>query len=205
MKSNSRLPIVLLSTILFFISCNAQTQTIPNKEAQIAGAMQAAPEDDRDGVTVMGYDTDGKLITLKEGTNKLICIADNPNQEGFNAACYHSDLEPFMARGRVLKAEGKSHGEVFNIREKEAKAGTLKMPATPTTLHVLSGPDGKYNADTKTVEKVTLRYVVYIPWATSESTGLPIRPVVPGGPWIMDPGTHRAHIMISPPKEMQNK
>lgn len=205
MQSKSLLQLGAFSAIMLFINCNAQSQEIPNKEEQIAGAMQAAPEDDREGVTVMGYDSDGNLVTLKEGTNNLICIADNPNQTGFNSACYHSDLEPFMARGRTLKAEGKNHGEVFNIREKEAKEGVLQMPENPTTLHVLSGTEGKYNPETKKIENVTLRYVVYIPWATSESTGLPVRPIVPGGPWIMDPGTHRAHIMISPPAEMQNK
>ncbi|MFT5773641.1 MAG: hypothetical protein ACI9ZX_003050 [Algoriphagus sp.] len=41
---------------------------------------------------------------------------------------------------------------------------------------------------------------MYIPWATSESTGLPLKAYGPGMPWIMDPGTHRAHIMISPPR-----
>ena len=45
------------------------------------------------------------------------------------------------------------------------------------------------------------RYVVYIPYATPETTGIPLVPLTPGGPWMMDPGTHRAHIMINPPKE----
>jgi len=46
-----------------------------------------------------------------------------------------------------------------------------------------------------------LRYVIYIPFATAESTGLPLAPSAPGMPWIMDPGTHRAHIMINPPQK----
>ena len=192
-----------LSLIILLFNCTGTAQEIPNKDAQIAGALQAAPEDSREGATVMGYNADGELVTLVEGTNNMICLADNPNQEGFNAACYHKDLEPFMERGRALKAEGKDRAEIFDIREKEAKEGKLKMPEKGSTLHVLSGPEGKYNPETGLVENVTLRYVVYMPWATSESTGLPIRPVVPGGPWIMDPGTHRAHIMISPPKELQ--
>jgi hypothetical protein len=178
-------------------------QDVPNKQDQIAAALQAAPEESRDNATVMGYDQSGALIVLKQGSNKLICLADNPNQEGFNAACYHVDMEPFMARGRALKAQGKDRGQVFEIREEEAKAGKLKMPDHPTTLHVLSGAEGTYNSATGKVDNATLRYVVYIPWATAESTGLPIRPLVPGGPWIMDPGTHRAHIMISPPKSLQ--
>ncbi len=44
----------------------------------------------------------------------------------------------------------------------------------------------------------SFRYVVYIPWATAANTGLPTKPEAPGMPWIMDPGTHRAHIMIDP-------
>ncbi len=185
--------IILLLTC---IGCDAQ---IPNIEAQLAMAVQAAPEDKREGATVYGYDANGELVLLKEGTNELICLADNPNSKGLNIACYHKDLEPFMARGRALKAEGKSSAEIFNIREEEAKSGKLNMPENPATLHVLSGPDGIYNAEAMRVENANYRYVVYIPFATSESTGLPIRPMVPGGPWIMDPGTHRAHIMISPP------
>jgi hypothetical protein len=43
-----------------------------------------------------------------------------------------------------------------------------------------------------------LRYVIYMPWATSESTGLPEILMASNHPWIMEPGTHRAHIMISP-------
>jgi hypothetical protein len=37
-----------------------------------------------------------------------------------------------------------------------------------------------------------------MPWATSESIGLPEAPIASNHPWIMNPGTHRAHIMISP-------
>ncbi len=195
--------IILPALLILFTLCTLVAQDIPNKEAQIASAVLAAPEEDRADATVKGYDQAGKFITLKKGTNKLICLADNPKQDGFNVACYHEDLEIFMARGRELKAQGKNRGEIFDMREEEAKAGKLKMPDHPSALHILSGADGKYNPQTGKAENVKLRYVVYIPWATSESTGLPIRPMVPGGPWIMDPGTHRAHIMISPPKELQ--
>ena len=194
---------VVATTLILFSFCSVFAQNIPSQEIQIASAILAAPDEDRQAATVKGYDQNGKLIVLKKGTNKLICLADNPNQEGFNAACYHEDLEIFMARGRELKAQGKDRGQIFQMREEEAKAGKLKMPDHPSALHILSGSDGKYNSATGKVENATLRYVVYIPWATAESTGLPIRPLVPGGPWIMDPGTHRAHIMISPPKELQ--
>lgn len=187
----------LLSLILF-ISLKVLAQT-PSAEDQIAAAVQAGPEEQRTDATVLGYNADGQLVELKKGSNELVCLADDPNKEGFNAACYHSSLSDFMARGRELKAEGKSRQEVSDIRETEAKAGTLKMPEKPATLHVLYGKEAFYNRETGLVENANLRYVVYIPWATQESSGLPLKPMVPGGPWLMFPGTHAAHIMITPP------
>lgn len=184
--------------LILFISVSCQAQII-DKEGQIAAAIQAAPDGSGAQAKVYGFDETGALVILKEGTNQMVCIADDPTKEGFSVACYHSSLEPFMARGRALKREGKNPGEIFEIREKEAKSGQLRMPEAPATLHVLSGPKGRYNSETQEVENANLRYVVYIPFATAESTGLPLKPAMAGGPWIMDPGTHRAHIMVTPP------
>ncbi len=177
---------------------NAQS---PLKADQIAAAIHAAPEEMREGASVMGYDASGTFVSLKSGTNDLICLADDPNRSGFSTACYHKDLDPFMARGRALRLEGKNPAEINKIREDEAKSGKMKMPDQPTTLHVLSGTDGKYNSETGEVEGANYRYVVYIPFATSKSTGLPTKPLEQGHPWIMFPGTYRAHIMITPPRD----
>lgn len=177
---------------------NTNYVPIDSDEALIATALMAAPAASRENCTVIGYNMEGAFVTLKEGSNEFICLADNPKQEGFNAACYHKDLEPFMARGRELKAEGKSAAEIFDIREAEAKAGTLDMGKPGSTLHIYYGPDASYDPATGKVAAAIYRYVVYMPFATAESTGLPERPIEPNHPWIMNPGTHRAHIMISP-------
>lgn len=171
---------------------------IDTDEALIATALMAAPEDKRTESTVIGYNMAGEFVTLKEGTNEFICLADNPTQEGFNAAAYHKELEPFMARGRALKAEGKSPKEIFDIREEEIKSGKLKMGSSGTTLHLYYGPTAKYDQETAMVEDAIYRYVVYMPFATGASTGLPEKPKQRNHPWLMDAGTHKAHIMISP-------
>jgi len=139
----------------------------------------------------------GEFVTLKEGDNEFIILADNPKKDGFNAACYHKDLEPFMARGRALRAEGKKGQEIFDIREKEMKEGKYDI-SNGSTLHIYYGDQAMYDPESSEVEGAHLRYVVYMPWATSESTGLPEKPMARNHPWIMNPGTHRAHIMISP-------
>jgi hypothetical protein len=182
-------------------TCASQNK-VPSPEVQIKSALLSAPADKRDNATVYGYSEKGEIITLKKGSNELICLADDPAQASFSAACYHKDLEPFMARGRELRKQGKSGRELFDTREAEVKAGKLKMPAHPTTLFVYSGKDENYDRNTGEVKDGYLRYVVYIPYATSESTGLPLKGG-PSVPWIMDPGTHGAHIMINPPRNSQ--
>lgn len=189
--------LLLLSTTL--IGSAFSQSKVPAKEIQIKTALLAAPADKRDSATVYGYSNDSRFILLKEGQNELICTADDPTQPGFSVACYHKDLHPFMQRGRDLRKEGKKQQEVFDIREKEAKSGALVMPKQPTTLVVVTAKDEDYNTSTGDVRNTYMRSVVYIPYATAESTGLPLKPEAPGMPWLMHPGTHGAHIMINPP------
>jgi hypothetical protein len=65
-------------------------------------------------------------------------------------------------------------------------------------------PKTVYNSETSKVMGAQLRYVIYMPWATSESTGLPEILMASNHPWIMEPGTHRAHIMISPQQKRES-
>jgi hypothetical protein len=186
--------------ILFLLAAiGGQAQDIPVKEIQIKTALLAAPAEQKDKVSVFGYSPKGEFIELRKGTNNMTCVADDPAQPGFSVSCYHKELEPFMARGRELKKEGKPHKERFDTREAEVKSGKLKMPAQPSTLFVYSADDAKYDRTTGDIQDGYLRYVIYIPYATAETTGLPLKPDAPGMPWIMDPGTHGAHIMINPP------
>lgn len=193
-----------MKTIIFSlaISCfafQAKAQTVISPEdIQIKTAVLAAPSDKQAAAKVYGYTSDGTFKILRNGTNDFVCIADDPTKNNINVSCYHADLEPFMERGRVLTKEGKSQKEIFDIREKEVKAKKLLMPKQPATLYSFSGTAENYNPKTGELKDGYMRYVVYIPYATSESTGLPLKPDMPGMPWIMDPGTHRAHIMINP-------
>ena len=169
-----------------------------SKEIQIKMAGLAAPEEDRANITVYGYDKEGKVVLLKEGSNNLVCIADDPGMNGISVSCYNKKLEPFMSRGRELKAEGKDMMERRAIRQKEVESGKLKMPDAPSMTYILTGKVANLNRETGELKDAKLRYVIYMPYATTEETGLPDRPHTPGMPWLMDPGTHRAHIMITP-------
>jgi hypothetical protein len=168
-----------------------------SKDAQVTQAVLAAPEERRAGATVLGFEN-GTLVTLRQGSNDLVCLADNPATPGFSVACYHRDLEPFMARGRELAAQGVADDKVRDqTRYDEIKAGTLKMSREPRMLYVMTG---KGIDASGAVEAAYTRWVVYVPFATGDMLGLATKPAGPGVPWLMDPGTGGAHIMISPPR-----
>ena len=186
-----------LLSLAFGFQGIAQEEFI-SEEIQIKMAGLAAPEEDRANITVYGYDKEGKVVLLKEGSNNLVCIADDPGMNGISVSCYNKKLEPFMSRGRELKAEGKDMMERRAIRQKEVESGKLKMPDAPSMTYILTGKEANLNRETGELKDAKLRYVIYMPYATTEETGLPDKPHTPGMPWLMDPGTHRAHIMITP-------
>lgn len=190
-----------LFILIVFSCCTFAQNAVPSNETQIKLALLSAPAEKRDSAAVYGYSANKALVLLRPGSNELICLADDPNQAGFSVACYHKDLEPFMKRGRELRKLGKTSKEIFDTREKEVKAGKLQMPKQPATLFVYSASKEDYNDMTGEVKKGYLRSVIYTPYATAQTTGLPLKPEAPGLPWMMDPGTHAAHIMINPPAD----
>ena len=168
---------------------------IPPAEQQVAAAGLALPAEMRDGAMVMGYKEAGKLVTLREGKNGMICLALYVLRPDFHVACYHQGLEPFMARGRALRAEGVKGEAVDSARFREIRAGTLKMPAQGT-LYTITTKKENYDAATNHVKDYRPLSVVYIPGATPESVGITAVPT-DKGPWLMFPGTLKAHIMMT--------
>lgn len=171
----------------------------PTPERQIAAAQSPLPEALQKGAKVLGYDEQGKLVTLREGTNEMICVADNPANPRFHVACYHKSLDPFMSRGRALRAQKMKEDMIDSTRAREVRQRKLAMPKVPAALWQYFAARDSVDPGTGTVKGAQYLYVVYTPYATYKTTGIAETPVA-GGPWIMFPGTPFAHLMISPQK-----
>ncbi len=165
-------------------------------EQQVASAVLPLPAEQRAGAAVLGYGADGRLARLREGSNHMICLADNPREARFHVACYHDSLEPYMARGRELRAQEVPAGAVDSVRGLDVAAGRIRMPPV-ASLYSLTGDSASYDPATNTVRGGRPLYVVYVPFATEASTGLSAQPRR-GAPWLMHPGTPGAHIMLAP-------
>src|SRR5215218_6353155 len=93
----------LAATILGAGTARAQGATPaapPLTPAQlIASAVLPLPPALREGATVLRLEGTGATSVLRRGAGAMICLTDSPTTIRFHVACYHRDLEPFMARG----------------------------------------------------------------------------------------------------------
>ncbi len=182
------------AALLALLATSARAQTIAPAADQITGAVLPLPKEMRDGAGVMGYKAAGKLELLRASKNGMLCLADDPAEEKFHASCYADTMEPFMARGRELRASGTTGAKVDTARFAEVKSGKLKMPTLPAALYQVFADD--FDAKSGTVKNGRQLFVVYVPYATPQSTGLSAAPSS-SSPWLMLPGTPKAHIMFS--------
>ena len=196
----SRIPSLLAAAALLCLGADGLGAQHPwsglPADVQIHLAVQAAPQEMRGDATVQGYDASGTLGVLREGSNELVCLAPNPASPQLEVSCHHKGLEPFIARGRELLAQGITGPERVATRLREFEEGTLPIPYGAVN-YILTGTG--FDAATGELTDPYLRWTIYTPGATPESTGITARPSQ-GGPWLMAPGTPGSHIMITPPR-----
>ncbi len=162
---------------------------------QIAAAVLPLPDSMRAGATVLGYRA-GKLVELRAGRNEMICLSDDPSGKGFQASCYHRALEPFMARGRSLRAEGITGRErVASARIAEVKSGKIVLPSAAVLSSVFAESDS-FDAVAGPAPGQRALDVIYLPYATQAATGIPEIPAT-DRPWLMFAGKPWAHVMVS--------
>ena len=188
---------LLLAPVPLLAQAAAARPAAPS-EQQIAGALIPLPAEFRATATVLGYNGKGEMVPLRAGSGEMICLADAPADTTFHTACYHKSMEPFMARGRALRAAGTTGSAVDSVRFSEVKSGKLVMPTRPAALWQVTGPHSAIDIAAQTyAAPARALYVVYMPGATAASTGIPAQ-AKQGLPWIMYPGTPKAHIMFVP-------
>jgi hypothetical protein len=153
-------------------------------DTHITEALLPLPDPLRNGAMVVLDATPGKRTVLRKGTNQLICRADTP-APGFEVYCHHKDMDAFFTRVEQLAVTVKSEAELRDVLGAEIKSGKLKMPIGGT-VYRLTG--------TSAHDALPIMGV-FLPNATSESTGLSTEPNN-YRPWLMWAGTPVAHVML---------
>ena len=170
--------------------CASGSLIAQSNEEIIALSVRPLPEDLRADATVFRYDpATGERIVLRQGTNHVECRPKD--EEGFTrcgptATASRNDLSS------KLRAQGLSDEDVTAALADAEKKGLINPRIYGAMNYRLyDEPD-----------RIQLLWIISLPNATPEQLGMPggaqrtnaINGM--GSPWLMDPGTPGAHLMI---------
>jgi hypothetical protein len=147
-------------------------------------ALLPLPSSLQDRATVVLDAEPGKRAVLREGSNGLMCRA-NTSSSSFSVYCYPRAMDAFWTRLEQLTLEGKSSSQIRDLLSADAASGKLKTLAGVTV----------YRMRGESAESSLPLTAVFLPYATSESTGL-LSERSYYRPWLMWAGTAFAHVMI---------
>lgn len=170
--------------------CTSGSLLAQSDEALIAQAIRPLPEDLRANATVYRYDpATGDRIVLRQGNNQVECRPKD--DEGFTR-CAPTANAPRSDMSAKLRAQGMSDEDV-NATLVTAEARGLINPRIFGALsyRLYDEPD-----------RIQLLWIISVPNATPEQLGMPTGTqrdnalAGRGTPWMMEPGTAGAHLMI---------
>ena len=149
----------------------------------IKSAMTAAPKKVASGATIMAADKDGKMRTLREGSNGFTCMPDNPATPGPDPMCM--DKAALEWAGAWMEKKTPPSGKVGFMYM--LAGGTDASNTDPYATK--PGPDKhwvKTGAHVMIVGAETAFYEMYPKLADPDTTA----------PYVMWPGTPYQHLMV---------
>jgi len=199
--------IVIYCSTFYSASATAQSAQVPSASQQIAAAVLPLPEVMREHATVLGYAPDLSLVTLRQGSNGMVCTASRPGDSEFDVRCYHESFMPVVRRMRDLHSQGVKGDEIYRTIDAELKAKKLAIPDHPTAGYRMLGPISAYQVTTNTVGKeIESWQSVHFPYKTAAEIGLPEEGQVSSTmPYVMASGTFWSHVMIEHENQLAQK
>ncbi|MGC2194762.1 MAG: hypothetical protein WA628_08800 [Terriglobales bacterium] len=192
------MPVLPALLLLLGKLATGQQPQVPPPERQIAAAVLPLPPSMREHATVLGYAPDLTLVTLRQGSNGMVCTATRPGDAEFDVRCYHESFMPLVRRLRDLDAQGVKLDEIYRLVDAEVKSRKLAIPDHPTAGYRMLGPISAYTAATNTTSHdIESWQSVHFPYKTAAEIGLPEEGEVTGTmPYVMASGTFWSHVMI---------
>lgn len=155
-----------------------------SKAAKIASALSAAPKSIAANATVVEMGKDGKLVTLREGSNGWTCLPSDPKSKYIVNTAMCADQNFFMFLGDMMggkPAPGiKQVAYSYMLSADDWESNTDAKAKAPT-------PDNQWH-------HVGPHVMIAYPDAKMLE-GLPTRPSK-NGAYVMWPGTPYAHVMF---------
>ena len=182
--------ITTLLTAVVLASCASGSTLAQSTQELIAEAVRPLPEDLRANATVYRYDPEsGDRIVLRQGSNQVECRPKD--EEGFTR-CTPTANASRSDMSAKLRAQGMSDEDI-NATLETAEARGLVNPRIFGSMSYRLFDES---------DRIQLLWIISVPNATPEQLGMPTGAqrdnalAGRGTPWMMNPGTPGAHLMI---------
>ena len=148
----------------------------------------AAPPRLQADATVVGWRDDGSRVTLRSGTNGVVCWdqSDEPRKRAYASRCTSEGNLPRIEQNRSWLLSGKSQEEVQAMMDEAERNGTREVSEFGSVYYSVNSDDR---------EGANIHMTISVPYATSHSLDVPSERTN-AGVWIMGAGTSGAHLMI---------
>lgn len=156
---------------------------------QVEAALGLLPPEARAGAEILVPDASG-FIVHRAGTNGWSCRVWTP-AERLAANCHHRVLRGKIDMERRLSADGMSGAAVREHLADALRTGRLSIPRGSVEI---SG-SGELVGDAEVPHVMDVYYLVYFPFESAKSLGVPTEDPGGGGPWLHHGGTADAHLM----------
>lgn len=175
----------VLTVLLCVAAVDLGAQT---DQALIERILLAAPARLRADATVVAWRDDGSRVTLRGGTNGLVCWdqSDEPRKRTYASRCTSEGNLPRIEQNRQWILSGKSQAEVQAMMEEAERNGTREVSEFGSVY---------YSVNSETMEDANIHTTISVPYATTHLLNLPSERT-DAGVWIMGAGTSGAHLMI---------
>lgn len=182
--------ITTLLTAAILATCSSGALLAQSTQELIEQAVRPLPEDLRANATVYRYDPEtGDRIVLRQGSNQVECRPKD--EEGFTR-CSPTANASRSDMSAKLRAQGMSDEDVSATLETAESRGLINPRIFGSMSYRLFD----------TPDRIQLLWIISVPNATPEQLGMPTGAqrdnalAGRGTPWMMEPGTPGAHLMI---------
>ena len=167
---------------------------------QLAALPLPLPDSLRAGATLVGVDANKKRVTLRGGSNGVVCTIWVPGEDSFDVRCYQQSFMPVIDERWKHSAAGASYRVMQHDLDSAISAKAIVLPDHPTAGYRMLGPARAFDAKRGRVTKEIEQWEsIHIPYRTGAEMGLPSEEQG-GSLFVMSPGTYWAHVMIMHPQ-----
>lgn len=175
---------MIVSLTALTSNVHAADKKAPMSDEQIVqSAMKAAPAKVSQGATIIAMNADGSMRTVRKGTNKFTCMADNPETPGPDPMCMDANAMQWVHAwvGKKDPPKGKT-GFMYMLSGGTDASNTDPYATQPTTANhwIETGPH------VMIVGAESSFYDTYPKSADPDTSA----------PYVMWPGTPYQHLMV---------